>query len=125
MEGQENTAQVSPAIEVPSQMERHTTINTSKPSSNHRRLPNRQNILTDNSPTGKQEKARDVGHNISAPSNAEQRRRRSQSTSSWAQRAFMQTFTIAVIDSPAGASALIILPRHVFPCGTLPATFLE
>ncbi|TGO10762.1 hypothetical protein BTUL_0126g00150 [Botrytis tulipae] len=33
--------------------ERHTTINTSKPSSKHRRLPNRQNILRDNSPMGK------------------------------------------------------------------------
>ncbi|KAF7911578.1 hypothetical protein EAE99_011132 [Botrytis elliptica] len=32
--------------------------------------------------------------------NAEQRRRRSLRVSSWSQRAFMQTFTIAVIDSP-------------------------
>ncbi|KAF7898643.1 hypothetical protein EAF00_005089 [Botryotinia globosa] len=106
----------------PKSKERHTTINTSKPSSKHWRLPVRQNILTDNSPMGKLGKAGDVGYNISAPNNADAALR---APAHGLSEHSCKLLLLPLLTVQLGASALIILPRHVFPCRTSSATFLE
>ncbi|THV48574.1 hypothetical protein BGAL_0240g00130 [Botrytis galanthina] len=119
MEGQESTVQVAPAIELQSQRKDIPQSTPASPLANingFQTVKISQQIILLWGSWGR------PGISVLfAPSArqqhlcAEQRRRRSQSTSSWAQRAFMQTFTIAVIDSPVACVGVDLSSKACLP----------
>ncbi|TGO38362.1 hypothetical protein BHYA_0076g00130 [Botrytis hyacinthi] len=113
MEDQKSAAQVAPTIEVPSQ---RNDIPQSTPASPLANINDFQTVKISYQIILLEEAGE--GWGCCARQQhlcAEQRRRRSQSTSSWAQRAFMQTFTIVVIDSPAGGVGVDLSSKACLP----------